>query len=424
MISATIEPLQLVANLITPLVIRLSNTARAPCTHVVFRFKLPSQIVLLEGSDRVEVPRIDANQTIVHSVRVRPKQVGPASIVSSNFSYRDALGKPQYPTSFRQEVTVIEPLPRPDSPEPAVSLELDTSELPLKEWDRLRGRLRNSGSATLRAGRLRAVGPITCDPRHPWYPVDILFAGEEVEFSIPVRADERGARVPVHLEVAYSDDSGKIRHHSELTPVRVAAVPSTRGHQPQDVSRLTVMFLAADPTDASRLRLDVEFREIQEKLQLARLRDQFVLALPRLSLRAPDISQALLDVQPNIVHFSGHGTSAGTLSFEDAAGMTHPIEAGALAALFEQFARSVTCVLLNCCYSDVQAVSIAKHIDYVIGMKQEIADRAAIAFTIGFYQALGAGRSVEEAFNLGCVQIRLQGIPEHLTPILRKKSSK
>lgn len=58
--------------------------------------------------------------------------------------------------------------------------------------------------------------------------------------------------------------------------------------------------------------------------------------------------------------------------------------------------------------------------DYVIGMNQAIGDKAAIAFAVGFYQALGAGRTIEEAYKLGCVQIQLQGIPEHLTPVLLK----
>jgi hypothetical protein len=51
-------------------------------------------------------------------------------------------------------------------------------------------------------------------------------------------------------------------------------------------------------------------------------------------------------------------------------------------------------------------------------MNQTIGDKAAIAFAIGFYQALGAGLSIQQAYELGCVQIRLQGIPEHLTPVL------
>jgi DNA-binding NarL/FixJ family response regulator len=184
--------------------------------------------------------------------------------------------------------------------------------------------------------------------------------------------------------------------------------------------RTTVLFLAADPTDASRLRLGEELREIQEKLQLAKLRERFELH-QRMSVRPIDISQALLDIQPQIVHFSGHGGANGELCFENQIGEMYPIEPDALAALFEQFANQVNCVVLNACYSEIQAKAIVKHIDQVIGMNRAISDRAAISFAIGFYQALGAGRSIEEAYKLGCVQIRLHGIPEHLTPVLIKK---
>lgn len=140
-----------------------------------------------------------------------------------------------------------------------------------------------------------------------------------------------------------------------------------------------------------------------------------------MSVRPADVSQSLLDVRPNIVHFSGHGTNTGALCFESQTGEIHPIQAEALAALFEQFANQVECVLLSACYSEIQAEAIANHIDYVIGMNQAIGDKAAIAFAIGFYQALGAGRTIEEAYKLGCVQIQLQNIPEHLTPVLIKK---
>jgi hypothetical protein len=182
---------------------------------------------------------------------------------------------------------------------------------------------------------------------------------------------------------------------------------------------VSILFLSADPTDASRLRLGEELREIQEKLQLAKLRERFTLE-QRMSVRPADISQALLDAQPQIVHFSGHGTAAGALCFESSIGEIHPIEPDALAALFEQFADQVNCVLLNACYSGIQADAISKHIDYVIGMNQAIGDQAAIAFSVGFYQALGAGRTAEQAYKLGCVQVRLQSIPEHLTPVLVK----
>jgi hypothetical protein len=181
-------------------------------------------------------------------------------------------------------------------------------------------------------------------------------------------------------------------------------------------SLISILFLSADPTNASRLRLGEELREIQEKLQLGKFRERFKLE-QRMSVRPADISQALLDIQPEIIHFSCHGTANGELCFENQIGETHPVHPDALAALFEQFAHQVNCVILNACYSETQATAIAKHIKYVIGMNQAIGDNAAISFAIGFYQALGAGRSIEDAYKLGCVQIRLQGIPEHLTPV-------
>ncbi len=189
----------------------------------------------------------------------------------------------------------------------------------------------------------------------------------------------------------------------------------------EHIKKISVLFLSADPTNASRLRLSEEFREIDEQLRLSKLRDYFKLELPKLSIRPKDISGALLNTQPQIVHFSGHGTSKGALCFENETGQIHIVRPDAMAALFEQFANQVNCVLLNACYSKTQVEAISKHINYVIGMKGAIEDKAAIAFAIGFYQALGAGRTIEEAYNLGCVQIRLQGIPEHLSPILIKK---
>jgi len=187
-------------------------------------------------------------------------------------------------------------------------------------------------------------------------------------------------------------------------------------------SVISILLLSSDPSDATRLRIGEEFREIQNKLQLAQLRERFKLNL-RMSVRPEDVSQSLLDLQPKIVHFSGHGLATGELCFEDKVGKSHPVSPDALAALFEQFSNQTKCVLLNACYSETQVIAIAQHIDYVIGMNQAIGDKAAIAFAVGFYQALGAGRTFKEAYKLGCVQIRVQSIPEHLTPIFIYKGT-
>lgn len=184
---------------------------------------------------------------------------------------------------------------------------------------------------------------------------------------------------------------------------------------------LSVLFLAADPSNLSRLQISLEFREIHESLKMALRRNHFRLELPQLAVRAKDISQALLDTLPQIVHFSGHGTQDGALCFENHIGEASPVSPDALAALFQHFKNTVNCVILNACFVEAQASAIAKHIEFVIGMNQPISDKAAIAFTIGFYQALGAGRNIEDAFELGCVQIKLQGFAEDSAPILMRR---
>lgn len=182
----------------------------------------------------------------------------------------------------------------------------------------------------------------------------------------------------------------------------------------------TILILAANPQGTKPLRLDEEVREIDAGLQRAKQREQLVLE-QKWAVRPRDIQRAMLDINPQIVHFSGHGVGDEGLVFEDETGGAKLVDGEALAGLFELFADRVECVVLNGCYSEIQALAIAQHVNYVIGMKKAIGDRAAIEFAVGFYDALGSGRPVEFAYKFGCAAIRLAGVSEQLTPILKKK---
>ena len=47
-----------------------------------------------------------------------------------------------------------------------------------------------------------------------------------------------------------------------------------------------------------------------------------------------------------------------------------------LASMFKLFAKkSVECVVLNACYSEVQANAISQYVDYVLGMNKAVGDR-------------------------------------------------
>jgi hypothetical protein len=200
----------------------------------------------------------------------------------------------------------------------------------------------------------------------------------------------------------------------------------------------TILILAANPKGTERLRLDEEVRKIEQGLERSKRRDQFKLVV-KWAVTDDDLRRAMLDNEPEIVHFSGHGVGSGQggpgreliadredetggLAFEDDSGQIHLISGAALSRLFELCSDTMKCVVLNACYSEAQADAIFQHIDYLVGMKKTIGDEAAIKFAVGFYDALGAGRTFETAFKFGCIAIDLKGIPEYLTPVLKKRS--
>jgi hypothetical protein len=181
-----------------------------------------------------------------------------------------------------------------------------------------------------------------------------------------------------------------------------------------------ILFLAANPRVTGRLSLDEEVKAIRLALERAKQRDNFELIV-REAVDAEQMRRAILDIDPQIFHFSGHATGANGLVVHSPNGKAKLVSTKAIAGLLALFAEKIECVLLNACHSEVQAKVIAQHIPYVIGMNQSVGDAAAQEFAVGFYEALGAGRDIEFAYQFGCNSIDMAGIPEELTPVLLKK---
>lgn len=179
--------------------------------------------------------------------------------------------------------------------------------------------------------------------------------------------------------------------------------------------KVSLLFLSSEPTDASRLRVAQEQRDVSEVLRLASARN--VAMNSRFAVRARDLSDALHEHRPTIVHFSGHGTASGEICVEDVNGVVAAASATALGTLFAEFADTIQCVVLNSCYSARQADEIAKSVAFVVGFAKPVDDGAAIAFATGFYKAVAAGRKYADSFRLGLAEMRLEGFdPEKYDP--------
>ena len=180
-----------------------------------------------------------------------------------------------------------------------------------------------------------------------------------------------------------------------------------------------ILILAANPDSYEKLRLDQEVRSIEESLKRSLHREKFEIK-SRWAVRERDFYRHVLELQPQILHFCGHGEGEDGIVLEDETGESHLISTHALASYFRLFAKTgLQGVVLNACYSAVQAEAISQVVDYVIGMNQEITDEAALNFAVAFYDGLGVGIDVQDAFDLGCTGLIDLGEAE--IPILRQK---
>ncbi len=145
-----------------------------------------------------------------------------------------------------------------------------------------------------------------------------------------------------------------------------------------------ILFLAANPVDTRQLRLDEEVREIRRVYRAAKNREEITI-ISEWAVRVDDLQTVLLEHRPKVVHFSGHGEGNGCLVLEDKDGCKELVSSESLAELFRLCQKHVECVVLNACYSEVQAEAIHQHINCVIGMSDTIEDRAAINCTFAHF---------------------------------------
>ena len=137
-------------------------------------------------------------------------------------------------------------------------------------------------------------------------------------------------------------------------------------------SKLGILFLAANPTDTTKLRLDEELREVREELTLSNMQKRFDLQ-HRGAVRPKDMVRALLSLQPAYIHFSGHGAKNGAICMENQDGRVLEVTPEALGALFEAAVRN-SLLSMPTIRRSRRTTIVGASVPYVIGMNTEIGD--------------------------------------------------
>ena len=170
-------------------------------------------------------------------------------------------------------------------------------------------------------------------------------------------------------------------------------------------TNIVVLFLLSDPDNR-------ENHTISQQLSSAKFCDQFKLET-EIFVTPEGVARKLRDYMPHIVHFAGH-SGDGKLYWRDEVGRSLPVPVEALGRMIgAQRKNNVQCVVLNSCFSSVEADRLLQYVPNVIATRGIIQDGIANSFATGLYQGLAGGDDLEEAFNAGLAQVQARFAGEY-----------
>ena len=174
--------------------------------------------------------------------------------------------------------------------------------------------------------------------------------------------------------------------------------------------KIRILVLSANPWNTGRILVAEEAREISKRIQEGPYRDKFEVH-HHCAVRPIDLQRLLLTYEPQIVHFSGHGSKSKRILVHGTYSPAQALDQQGLKDIFGIYNNHVRLVLLNACFTKAQARSISEVVDYTIGTARPIGDKASVAFAGAFYRALGFGKSIRDAFKSARAELAVINMP-------------
>ncbi|MCB4863001.1 CHAT domain-containing protein [Sphingobium sp. PNB] len=186
--------------------------------------------------------------------------------------------------------------------------------------------------------------------------------------------------------------------------------------KPPEPEKLRVLYLTSNP--GMDLRTDAEVRQVQQALRGAKYRD-LVTVEQRPAATFQDLLDGLNDVQPHIIHFSGHGGGSSVVmeGGELAGGSEQAISFPLLVKALDATDHPPTLLVLNACDTLEGAEVILPAVPVVIAMSDNVLDMAAILFAQQFYAALASGQSVGSSLKQAKVKIEAAMIDDEASEL-------
>jgi hypothetical protein len=196
-----------------------------------------------------------------------------------------------------------------------------------------------------------------------------------------------------------------------------ARLPIARTHAANEsfgVYPLKVLFLASE--GGIDLDFHAQYREITSAVRKS-AQPQAIRFDPVYDVTTESLFQSLNQHSPHVVHFSGK-QDGGRIVIHDADGELTTMSARDIARVLRSLDRSTRMVIIDTCDSLPCASEIAQSVDFALGVKSWIREWQANLFYATFYNALAAGRTVENAWLQAKTALVIHRVPSERIPQL------
>ena len=160
---------------------------------------------------------------------------------------------------------------------------------------------------------------------------------------------------------------------------------------------MRILFVASNPGREAGLSIEAELNALQRVFGTVSGEPVTFMVRPRVILE--DLPALFAETQPDVLHITAHGDHE-ALAITNSVGDKVSLRADALVAYLGK--RMPRLVYLNACNSKELAESLVGQVgqvDLAIGSSAPIANRAAQAGAVSFYQAIVQGASVQDAHH-------------------------
>ena len=187
--------------------------------------------------------------------------------------------------------------------------------------------------------------------------------------------------------------------------------------------KINILFIASNPDiiytddygqerEYQKLSLDKEARDISEAIQKSPARDS-INFVTKWATRTDDLFQYVNEVNPTVIHFTGHGTEDGELVFHDKNDKPKLVSIDAIVQMINTLTDDLRLVVFSNCYSSSLAEEVSEQVEATIGMSTSVGEDEAIIFATQLYSSIGFGHSLDKAFKQAIAKLRVEGMSKN-----------